>query len=189
MEKGNKILTSIFNEKTGDLDVLQGLSHDILEAEKEISRTINRGNKVLICGNGGSAADAQHFAAELVGRYLKERDAISAIALTTDSSILTAIANDYGFVHIFRRQIEALGKDGDLLFAISTSGNSGNVINAIETAKRIGLKVITLLGKDGGKIKGSGDTEIIIPYKKTPRIQELHITIIHILCELLENEE
>ena len=142
--------------------------------------------KLLICGNGGSAADSQHFAAELVGRYKKERRAMAAIALTTDTSALTAISNDYGFEHVFERQVEALGKKGDILIMISTSGNSSNLLKAAETARANGITTIGLLGKGGGKLGNICDHTIIIDADNTPRIQEMHTMIIHIICEEIE---
>ncbi len=155
-------------------------------AIKVIKDALNKGNKVLICGNGGSAADSQHIAAEIVGRFKKERKGLPAIALTTDTSIITAIGNDYGFERIFERQVEALGKEGDVLIAISTSGNSENVILAIKKAKELGVKVIALLGKDGGKIKEMADIVLIVPSYDTARIQECHQTIYHTICEKIE---
>jgi len=154
---------------------------------KEIIKTYNSNGKILICGNGGSAADSQHFAAELVGRYKLERKALPAIALTTDTSILTAIGNDYGYNDVFKRQVEALANENDILFTISTSGNSENIIEAINLAKTKNIKVISLLGKGGGKIKEMSDLSLIVPSNNTPRIQESHIMIIHIICEILEN--
>ena len=151
-------------------------------------KSLKNGNKIIICGNGGSAADAQHIAAELSGRFKKERKALAGIALTTDTSALTAIGNDYGFEYIFSRQVEAIGKKGDVLIAISTSGNSQNVINAIKSAKKIGCKIITLTGKDGGKMKDMGDINIIIPSNNTPRIQEMHIMIGHMICNFIDRE-
>lgn len=144
------------------------------------------GKKVLVMGNGGSAADAQHLVAELVGRFKMERRALPAVALTTDSSILTAVGNDYGFDRIFSRQVEALAEAGDVVFGISTSGNSPNVQKALEVARYKGARTIALLGKDGGSIKEIAQLPIIVPSDDTPRIQEGHITIIHILCDLLE---
>jgi D-sedoheptulose 7-phosphate isomerase len=158
---------------------------DIAEA---LTKTLMNNKKILICGNGGSAADAQHFAAELIGRYKKERKSINAIALTTDTSILTAIGNDYGFDKVFARQVEGLGKEGDVLFVISTSGNSENLLNAAKVAKEKRLYVIGLLGKGGGKLKELCDKEITIESENTPRIQEMHIMIIHILCEIIEEK-
>jgi len=142
--------------------------------------------KILICGNGGSAADSQHIAAELSGRFKKERVALAGIALTTDTSALTAIGNDYGFEYVFSRQVEALAKKDDVLIAISTSGNSENVINAINSAKKIGCKIITLTGKDGGAMKNMGDVNIVVPSYNTPRIQEMHIMIGHMICALID---
>jgi D-sedoheptulose 7-phosphate isomerase len=144
--------------------------------------------KILFFGNGGSAADAQHLAAELIGRYRKERASLAAIALTCDTSILTAVGNDYGFEMVFARQIEGLAEEGDVAFGISTSGNSKNVIEGIHQAKEKGCKTIGLLGCDGGRIGESVDLSIIVPCKATPRIQECHITIGHILCSLIEQE-
>ncbi len=152
-----------------------------------IIETITNKNKLLICGNGGSATNAQHFSAELVGRYKLDRKSLPAIALTTDSSIITAIGNDYGYSEVFSRQIEGLGNINDVLFAISTSGNSPNLLRAIEEAKNNNINVIGLLGKDGGKMKEICDLSIIIPSDNTPRIQELHIMVIHIICEILED--
>jgi len=171
------------------IDVKEKVKELDLEIEKAAGLMINayRNNKkVLIAGNGGSAADAQHAAGELVGRFKKERKALPCIALTTDSSIITAWSNDYSFDTIFSRQIEALGNKGDVFIAISTSGNSKNIIEAIDQAKKHGLKVITLLGKDGGLMKGKGDVNIIVPSNNTPRVQESHIMILHIICELVE---
>jgi len=144
------------------------------------------GHKVLLCGNGGSAADAQHIAAELVGRYTRERPGYPAIALTTDTSNLTAIGNDYGFDRIFARQVEALGQAGDVLIAISTSGNSPNVLRAVEQARALGVKTVGLAGRDGGALVAATDLCLIAPHQVTARIQELHITIGHILCDLVE---
>jgi len=148
--------------------------------------TFRSGKKLLICGNGGSAGDAQHIAAELTGRFKRERKALPAIALTTDTSALTAIGNDYDFRYIFSRQIEALGVKGDTLLAITTSGNSKNVLEAVKKAKEIGCKVITLSGKDGGRVKEFGDINIVVPSNDTPRIQEMHILIGHIICDIID---
>jgi D-sedoheptulose 7-phosphate isomerase len=153
-----------------------------------IKNSLKNGNKLLICGNGGSAADAQHFAAEIVGRFKLERKGFPAIALTTDTSILTAIGNDYGFDKIFERQIEALGKKGDVLVGISTSGNSENVINAVNKAKEMGIFTVGLLGKDGGKLKNIVDLALIVDSNNTARIQECHLTIYHVICEEVEKE-
>ena len=160
----------------------------IEQAAQLMIKTIKSGNKILFCGNGGSAADSQHLAAELIGRYLKERKSIPAIALTTDTSIITALGNDYGFDTIFARQIEGLAKAGDLVFGISTSGNSKNVLLGLQKAKEIGCKSIGLLGCGGGTIAQAADLAIIVPSQVTPRIQESQATIGHILCNLLESE-
>jgi len=158
------------------------------KAGKICAETLKNGGKILLCGNGGSAADAQHIAAELSGRFKKDRIALAGIALTTDTSALTAIGNDYGFEYIFSRQIEAIANEDDTLIAISTSGNSKNVINAINSAKDIGCKIITLTGKDGGKMKDLGDVNIVIPSNDTPRIQEMHIMIGHMICNFIDEE-
>src|SRR3989338_3535340 len=168
--------------------VAETMAGDIQKAIDLISDAIKSGKKVLLMGNGGSAADAQHIAGELVGRFKKERKAIPAISLSTDTSILTAIGNDYGFGKVFERQIEALGNKGDVVIGISTSGNSENVYRAMKLAKEMGLKTIGLLGNDGGKIKDFSDIPLIVPSKNTPRIQEAHITIEHIICEGVEKK-
>jgi D-sedoheptulose 7-phosphate isomerase len=162
------------------------LISDIAKAARMITAVYRRGGKLLLCGNGGSAADAQHIAGELVGRFLQERRALSAIALTTDTSVLTALANDYNVEKIFARQVEAHGVSGDALLAISTSGNSPNIVHAVEIARSRGIKTIALLGKGGGLLKKSCDVDIIIPSDNTQRIQEAHITIGHIICGLVE---
>lgn len=156
-----------------------------LVAERLI-RTLQTGNKLLLFGNGGSAADAQHFAAELVGRYQVERPGLPAIALTVDTSALTAIANDYGYDRVFARQIEALGVKGDAAIALSTSGNSPSVIEAVRAAKLKGLLTIGLLGRDGGELKSLVDHALLVDAQKTSRVQEVHILIVHILCESIE---
>ncbi len=160
----------------------------IEQAAQMIIEAIKRGNKILFFGNGGSAADSQHIAAEFIGRFQKERQAIAAIALTTDTSILTALGNDYSYDIVFARQIEGLGKEGDVAFGISTSGNSGNVVKGIKKAKELGLHTITLTGGDGGVLAGLSDISLIVPSKKTARIQESHLCIEHTICELVENE-
>ena len=162
---------------------------EIAKAASVIIEAYRKGKKVLICGNGGSAADAQHIAAELVGRYKMERKALPAIALTTDTSIITAVGNDYGFEKIFSRQVEALGEKDDVLVAISTSGNSPNALSAMEEAQKKGMRIIVLAGGTGGKMREmKSDAMIIAPSNNTPRIQELHITAGHIICELVEKE-
>jgi D-sedoheptulose 7-phosphate isomerase len=151
-----------------------------------LAETFAGGGKLLVMGNGGSAADAQHFVAEMVGRFKLERRGLPAVALSTDTSILTAIGNDYGFEKIFRRQVEALATPGDVVIGISTSGNSPNVLEALELAREMGCRTVGLLGKDGGTIKNVCDIALIVPTNDTPRVQEGHITIIHIVCDLLE---
>jgi D-sedoheptulose 7-phosphate isomerase len=148
--------------------------------------TFRSGNKLLVMGNGGSAADAQHLAGEIVGRFRLERRGLPAIALSTDSSILTAVGNDYGFEAIFSRQVEALAQEGDVVIGISTSGSSPNVLSALRLAREMGCRTVGLLGKDGGSIREMVDIDLTVPGQDTPRIQEGHITIIHILCELVE---
>ncbi len=168
--------------------VAQQLSPAIAEAARVTAEALANGNKVLVMGNGGSAADAQHLAAELVGRFLRERRALPAIALTTDTSILTAVGNDYGFDQVFSRQVEALAQPGDVVIGISTSGNSANVLAALVSARAAGCRTIGLLGRDGGSIAGQVDLSLVIPTQETPHIQEAHVTIIHVLCDLVEHE-
>jgi D-sedoheptulose 7-phosphate isomerase len=158
----------------------------IVAQGQEMAERLRRGCRILICGNGGSAADAQHFAAELCGRYLKERRALAGIALTTDTSALTAIGNDYGFERIFSRQVEALGRPGDLLIAISTSGNSPNVMLAVEAAQGLGMKTLGLLGRDGGRLKCLCDDSLVVPSSVTARIQEVHQMVYHFWCEVID---
>ena len=171
-----------FDQLSEHMDCFQALKQkapEILHAAQNLTATIQSGNKILICGNGGSAADAQHFAAELVGRFEKERPSYPALALTTDSSTLTAIGNDYGFEQVFSRQIEGLGQKGDLLIAISTSGNSPNIHAAVRKAASMGIRTIGLLGRDGGSIQGEVDCPVIVPHARTARIQEVHSFILH----------
>jgi len=167
---------------------LQEIESDVTKAGEMLVSTIRSENKILLCGNGGSASDAQHMAAEFVGRFEKERKPLPAIALTTDSSILTALGNDYGYDMIFSRQVEALGVAGDTLVAISTSGNSGNVLLATEAAKRRGLKTIGLLGRDGGALASYVDMAVIVPDRVTARVQEAHVFIIHYWATYVEKE-
>ena len=157
----------------------------IWEVSQLIAETFQKGNKVLICGNGGSSTDAMHFAEECTGRFRKDRKALPAISLT-DPSHITCVANDFGFEEIFARGVEAYGKTGDLLIGISTSGNSPNIIKAFETAHSMGMQTFALLGKDGGKINGTCDLQLIAPGITTDRIQEIHITVLHIIVETVE---
>ncbi|CAI2717163.1 D-sedoheptulose-7-phosphate isomerase [Nitrospina watsonii] len=168
--------------------VADTLAEDIHNAIEQVRRSFESGGKLLLMGNGGSAADAQHLAAEFIGRYKLERNPVPAIALTVDASILTCIGNDYSFDDVFARQVKGLARKEDTVLAISTSGNSGNVIRAVEEAKKIGAATIGFLGKGGGKLKDMVDIPIVVPSADTARIQEVHITIGHILCETLDRE-
>ncbi len=166
------------------------LGSRIVRAAEHLAERLRQGYKILVCGNGGSAADAQHFAAELVNRCEIERPGLAAIALTTDSSALTSIANDYAFEQIFARQVRALGRSGDVLLAISTSGNSPNVLTAMVAARELGLSTVALTGRDGGRMAGClgvGDIELRAAATATARIQEVHILIIHCLCDLVDH--
>ena len=167
--------------------VIDLLATDIESGCEMITSTIKSGKKVLLAGNGGSAADAQHIAAELSGRFVKERRGLPGIALTVDTSALTAIANDYGYEHVFSRQVEALAQPGDLFIGISTSGNSQGILNAFETAKKLNCKTLGLSGRDGGKMNGLCDLNIVVPSQTTARIQEMHILIGHILCQAVDD--
>ncbi|MGB9068773.1 MAG: D-sedoheptulose 7-phosphate isomerase [Candidatus Acidiferrales bacterium] len=161
--------------------------HDLVaQAAMQIVRALRAGGKILFFGNGGSAADAQHLAAEFTGRYLKERQALPALALHANSSAVTAIGNDYGFDLVFARQMEAFGKEGDVAVGISTSGNSRNVLRALEVAKSHSIYTVALTGSSGGKMKDVADCTICIPSEETPRIQECHILAGHIICEIVE---
>lgn len=153
-----------------------------------VTKSLRSGKKILFCGNGGSAADSQHIAAELTGRFVKDRPPLAAIALTTDTSALTCISNDYDFSTVFSRQLQAIGTKGDTLIAISTSGNSKNIINAVEAAKNMGIRTIGWLGKDGGVLKDIVDIPIIVPSNSTARIQEVHIFLGHVMCEFIEKD-
>jgi D-sedoheptulose 7-phosphate isomerase len=157
-----------------------------LLAAGSIAEALAAGKKLLVFGNGGSASDAQHISAELVGRFQRERAAMAAIALTTDTSILTSIANDYSFKQVFARQVEALGQPGDVALGISTSGESPNVECALQTARARGLKTIALTGRDGGSVGRAADIHVNVPDQSTARVQEVHRTLIHVICELIE---
>ena len=161
---------------------------DIERAAQLVRDTVGRGGTLMFCGNGGSAADAQHMATEYVVRYMKNRRALAAIALTTDTSLLTAVGNDLGFDHVFSRQIEALGKPGDLLVIHSTSGNSPNCLLAARAARAKGMLVVTLSSRDGGKLKAMSDVCIVVPTDRTDRAQEVHLCIEHLICELVEED-
>ncbi len=167
--------------------VIDQLTADIEVACEMITAAIKGGHKVLLAGNGGSAADAQHIAAELSGRFVKERKALPGIALTTDTSALTAIANDYGYAHVFSRQLEALAQPGDLFIGISTSGNSPGILNAFEAATKLNCNTLGLSGRDGGKMNALCNLNIVVPSEVTARIQEIHILIGHILCKAVDD--
>ena len=165
------------------------LAEPTAEAAQLMINCLMNDGKILVCGNGGSAADAQHFAAEMTGRFEKERMELAAVALTTDTSALTAIGNDYGFDHIFSKQVRALGRSGDILLALSTSGNSANVIKAIEAAHERDMHIVALTGRDGGKIAAmlkDDDVLLNVPHPRTARIQEIHILLIHALCDCID---
>ncbi len=158
-----------------------------LTAAQAIDEALAAGRKVLVFGNGGSAADAQHLAAELVGRFMRERAGLPAIALTADSAILTSIANDYSYKQVFARQVEALGRPGDIALGISTSGESANVVAALQVARDRGLKTIALTGRNGGAIGTAADIHVNVPDENTARVQEVHRTLLHVMCELIES--
>jgi len=180
-------IRSAFEESSGNYAKLAEAADAIAEAALKIADRMRRGGKVMFCGNGGSAAGAQHLAAELQGRYLRERSPLAAIALTANSSTLTAIANDYGYGQVFARQVGALGKAEDVLVAISTSGNSRNVIEALKAAKGIGMFTVGLTGSSGGALAEICDALIRVPSDHTPRIQEMHIGVGHMICEIIED--
>jgi len=186
--KTKKLFDDALREHKKVIDGIEAFYPVIEVVASKISDTLKRGNKIMLCGNGGSAADAQHIATEFIVRLRGDfnRRSLPAIALTTDTSLLTACANDYGFDEVFKRQVEGLGNEGDLLIGISTSGNSPNVYKAIEYAKAQNIQTVLLAGKDGGTIAGVAQYSIIIHHKDTARIQEAHITIGHILCRLTE---
>ena len=166
---------------------LSTLQSRIYTASIIASEALKNGHKIMLCGNGGSAADAQHIAAELSGRYKTERRGLAGLALTTDTSVLTAVGNDYGFDRIFDRQVEALAQKGDVLIGISTSGHSKNVVRALSLARNMGCRTVGLSGRDGGVMSEFCDVNIIVPSDDTPRIQEMHILIGHILCQAIDD--
>lgn len=183
-------IENVINEQMNNLNSLKNEKYyeKVVSASNMITESIINGGKLLVAGNGGSAADSQHIAAEIVGRYVLERDAYASIALTTDTSILTAIGNDYSYDEIFSRQVQGLGNAGDVFLGISTSGNSKNVIKAIEMAKSKGLKVIGLTGKDGGQMKDICDILLNFNYSETARVQEHHMMTYHLICEFVEKQ-
>lgn len=186
------MMEKIQNYFTGHIQTIEAVSRDLSEGIAHCSTlltdALKRGKKLLIMGNGGSAADAQHLAAEFIGRFMRDRKALPAIALTTDTSILTAIGNDFGFDEVFKKQVEALAAPGDVVLGISTSGKSNNVFYGLTKANEIGCTTIGLLGRQGGNISGIVDVSLIVPAQETPFIQEAHVTILHLLCDLVEQE-
>ena len=192
MDKLQERVTKQFNDSIATKQAaLQVLIPSILAAGKLMADSLRHDGKVMSCGNGGSAADSQHFSAELLNRYERERPGIAGIALTTDTSTLTSISNDYEYNEIFSKQVRALGRKGDVLLAISTSGNSPNVMRAIDAAHDKGVIVVALTGKDGGKMAAQlkdGDVEIRVPAKVTARIQEVHLLALHCLCDLIDEQ-
>ena len=184
-----RIQQQFFDSADAKYAAAEALTRPVCDAAQILLNCITSGGKVLACGNGGSAGDAQHFAAELVGRFERERPGLPAISLATDTSILTAVGNDYGYQQVFSKQVQALGQPGDVLLAISTSGNSGNVIAAIEAAHEKDMAVIALTGKGGGRIGAmlsDRDMHICVPHERTARIQEVHLLVIHCLCDAID---
>lgn len=175
------------NEHRALFDTLDALAAPVAQAGALAAQALQQGHKLLFCGNGGSAADSQHLAAELTGRFVRDRRPLAALALSTDSSALTCIANDYTFDEVFARQVVALGRGGDVLVAISTSGQSRNVVRAVQEARALGIGVVGLLGRDGGVLRELCDVAIVVPSPVTARIQEAHILIGHTLCGLIED--
>lgn len=191
--KGFKIVKqTIKDEFSSHLEtinkVIETMEESLALASQLAVETLKNGNKILLCGNGGSAADAQHIAAELTGRYKTERRGLPGIALTTDTSALTAIGNDYGYDRVFDRQVEALANKGDLIIGISTSGNSKNIVSALKLGRELGCKTLGLSGRDGGAMNEVCDINLIVPSNNTPRIQEMHILFGHTICQIIDNE-
>jgi D-sedoheptulose 7-phosphate isomerase len=168
--------------------VINSMEEQLEKASKLAVDTLKNGNKILLCGNGGSAADAQHIAAELTGRYKTERRGLPGIALTTDTSALTAIGNDYGYDRVFDRQVESLANSGDLIIGISTSGNSANVVSALKLGQEMGCKTLGLTGRTGGSMNDVCDINLVVPSDNTPRIQEMHILFGHTICQIIDDE-
>ena len=181
------MVKSILKEISNNFEKLSESHDKIEEASNLIIQSLTNGGKIMFCGNGGSAADSQHLATELIGRYRNDRDPIAALALTTDTSLITAISNDYSFEEIFSRQINGLGNSGDILYAISTSGISKNIIKAITTANEKNIKIVGVTGSTGGEMEGICDVLIKVPSNRPDRIQEMHIAIGQIICEKIEN--
>ena len=187
MKQNQNLFQNNLREHLALFGMLPQLESNVQQAGTLIGEALAAGRKLMLCGNGGSAADSQHIAAELTGRFIRDRRPLAAVALTTDTSALTSIANDYSFDEVFARQVTALGAPGDCLIGISTSGNSRNVIKAVEAARGIGMHIIGLLGRDGGALRALCDVAIVAPSATTARIQEAHIMIGHTLCGMVES--
>jgi D-sedoheptulose 7-phosphate isomerase len=182
-----KLFSDDMKRKSENLIQLAAQADLIVQVSDCMVSCFKSGNKVMFCGNGGSAADAQHLAAEFMGRYLKERAPLPSIALNANTSSITAIGNDYGYEKIFERQVRGIGSEGDVLVGISTSGNSLNIVEAFQVAQKIGIKTVALTGNDGGKLSQLADINIIVPASDTPSIQEMHITVGHAICGFVED--
>ena len=185
---GKSVISRNLSEHKQVIDLLDGACGQAIEQIGTLFvDTLNNGGCIFWCGNGGSAADSQHLAAELIGRFKNDRRALRSVALSTDTSIITSVANDFGYDDVFSRQVEGLGREGDVLVGMTTSGNSENVLRAFKTANAMGIKTVALLGRGGGKAAGMADISLVVPSDSTARIQESHILIGHILCELIED--
>lgn len=184
----DSLLSAVRDSNTLKESYFERHADAVLEAGTMLAEALRSGKKLLICGNGGSAADAQHFSAELVNRFRADRPALPAIALTTDSSILTSVANDSHYDDVFSRQIEALGSHGDVAIGITTSGNSPNVLKAVSVAREKGLRTLGLAGRDGGKLAGKVEMCLTVPHQDTARIQEVHAMLVHFFCQIIEDE-
>ena len=186
MSEFSSNLDRAINDSVRTLESLKNLEREVTRAADVIEQCLRAGNKLLVCGNGGSATDASHFATELVVRFVKNRPAFPAICLTSDSGILTAAGNDYGFDEIFARQVAAFGVPGDVLICLTTSGKSKNVVRSLQEAKERGLKTIAFLGRDGGSTVGIADLDLLVKSDSTARVQEAHHLLLHVLCEIIE---
>jgi phosphoheptose isomerase len=187
MTAGHELLVATFADTIAlHEQVRDGETGPVLDAAAAISSALHAGGKLLVFGNGGSASDAQHVAAELVGRFERDRDGMAAVALTADPGVLTSISNDYGFERVFARQVEALGRPGDVAFGISTSGSSPNVVAGLRAARTRGLRTVALTGRDGGAVGAAADVHMNVPSGSTARVQEVHRTLLHVICDLVE---
>lgn len=187
MIAANDVLLATFADTIAlHQQVKDGETRPVLDAAAAISSSLHAGGKLLVFGNGGSASDAQHVAAELVGRFERERGGMAAVALTADPGVLTSISNDYGYERVFARQVEALGRPGDVAFGISTSGGSANVVAGLRAARTRGLKTVALTGRDGGAVGEAAEVHINVPSTSTARVQEVHRTLLHVICDLVE---